>query len=353
MYSTNNHRKRLTIRLVVLIMLTLIIVLTASAHVPIRSSGNESLATATLIPDLTKSRVVYAALHEGGDTQYYKFEAAKGQPIHLTLFTSTSMEDAHFTPGIILIGPGVPNHGFVPPNVEIQPVAGVMAVNGMRAKQATYEAFAPSSFVTLADISLLAPANGMYYVAIQDAAYGGHYGLAIGDRESFTVVEWILNPIAVLSVYTWERQSLLVVLWPALAILVVGLILLIRRQRRGLRLDTIGFMVAVSGFLYLGTGATIASQMILSINRSHVDTFVIFTLVFTILSIILGLLAIRIAVRNIGYWTFRSRFYLFLLGVGAFATWAGFLIGPILAISAAFIPSKTHEKHRMKHGDDA
>ena len=124
MYSTNNHKKRLTIRLVVLIMLTLIIVLTASAHVPIRSSGNESLATATLIPDPTKSRVVYAALHEGGETQYYKFEASKGQPIHLKLFTSTSMEDAHFTPGIIIMGPSLPNHGFVPPNVEIHPVAG-------------------------------------------------------------------------------------------------------------------------------------------------------------------------------------------------------------------------------------
>jgi drug/metabolite transporter (DMT)-like permease len=146
---------------------------------------------------------------------------------------------------------------------------------------------------------------------------------------------------------------MLVVLWRALAIFVLGLILLIRRQLGGHSLDTIGFIVAVAGLLYLGTGATFASQMLLSINRSHVDTFVIFTLVFTILPIILGLLAIRIAVRNIGYWTFRSRFYLILLGVGAFATLAGFLIGPILAISAAFIPSKTHEKHRMKHVDDA
>jgi len=332
--------KRLTIGLVVLIM-ALAIVPTASAHAPIGAGSNESLATATLIPDPTKSWAVYADLHQGGEAQYYKFDAARGQRIHLTLYTSTSAEDASFAPGVILMGPGIPNRGSVPNYVEISPGAGVMAVNGARAPQATYEAFAPSSFVQLADISLNAPANGTYYVAVQDANRGGHYGVAIGDRESFTISEWLLNPVSLLSVYVWERQSLPVVLAPALAILVLGLALLIRRHRGGLRLDIKGWMAAVAGLLFLGTGATVFCQMILSISRSLADASLIVTLIFAILPIVLGLLTIRLAVRSSGYWTVRSRLYLVVLGVGALVIWTGYLIGPVLAIGAAVVPSRS------------
>lgn len=344
MYSRTKRKKRLTIGLVFLLIATLTIAVQTSAHVPIISSGNASLATATLIPDPTKSWVVYAALHGGGEARYYKFEASRGQLIHLTLLTTTSIEDAHFTPRLYLMGPSIPNHGFVPGNVDTPPLGGVIAVERTRAEQATYEAFAPGSFIVLADISLSAPANGTYYVAVQDAD-GGHYGLAIGDRESFTISEWILTPVNVLSVYSWEWQSPFVFIGPALAIFVLGFTLLIRRQH-GRRLDTIGFIIAFAGVLCVGTGANVGTQMILSINRSHLDTFVIITLIFTIFPIILGLLAIRIALSNTGNWTLRSRCKLILLGVGAFAIWAGFFIGPILAITAAFIPSRKFPGHQ-------
>lgn len=332
--------KRPTVSLVVLLILALRIVPTASAHTPIQPGSNESLATATLVPDPTKSWAIYANLREGGEAQYYTFDIIRGQRIHLTLFTTTSAEDAHFTPGVLLMGPGVPNQGFVPNYVEVPPGAGVMAVSGTRAPQATYEAFSPSSFVHLADISLDAPADGTYYVAVQSADRGGHYGVAIGDRESFTISEWLLIPFSVLSVYAWERQSLPVVLGPALAVVCLGLVLLIRRHRKGRRLDVIGWMAALAGLLFLGTGATVVSQMILSISRSPVDAFVIFTLILAVLPTILGLLAVRLAVRKSGHWTLWSRLCLVLLGGGALATWAGLLIGPVLAIAAAVLPSE-------------
>jgi hypothetical protein len=111
---------RFAIRLVVLI-LALVIVPTASAHAPLGSGGNESLATATLVPDPVKSWALYADLHEGGEAQYYKFDITQGQRIHLTLFTTASVEDASFTPGVILMGPGVSNRGSVPNYVETPP----------------------------------------------------------------------------------------------------------------------------------------------------------------------------------------------------------------------------------------
>lgn len=331
--------KRLALGLVIL-MMALLIVPTASAHAPLGSGSNESLATATMVPDPTKSWAVYADLHEGGEAQYYKLDMTQGQRIHVSLLTTTSPEDATFTPGVILMGPGIPDQGFVPSYVETPAGAGLMAVNGTRAAHATYEAFAPSSFVQLADVSLDAPANGTYYVAVQDANRGGHYGLAIGDRESFTASEWLLSPFSLLSVYEWERQSLALVLLPAVATGAIGLLLLVRRHRAGKPLDMIGWTGALAGLLFLGTGATVVSQMLLSISRSSVDPFVIVTLIFAALPIVLGLSTLRLVLRHSGHWTLRSRAYLMVLGGGALAAWAGFVIGPILAIVAAVLPSR-------------
>lgn len=324
----------------VLLLMAVLVVPTVTAHAPLGPGSNESLATATRVPDPTKSWAIYADLHEGGEAQYYVFDVAQGQHIHVSLLTTTAAEDANFTPGVLLMGPGLGDQGFVPSFVEIPAGANILALNGTRPPQATYEAFAPSAFVQLADISLDAPANGTYYVAVQDAARGGHYGLAIGDRESFTLSEWLLTPFSLLSVYEWERQSLPLVLLPAVATAALGLFLLVRRHRAGKSLDRIGWMGSVAGLLFLGTGGTVLSQMLLSMSRSAVDAFAIVTLVFAVLPIVLGLGTLRVVLRHSGHWTPRSRIYLIALGGGALVAWAGFVVGPILAIMAAVVPSR-------------
>ncbi len=324
-----------------LLVTTVLVLPAASAHAPLGSGSNESLATATRVPDPTKSWAIYADLHEGGEAQYYMFDMVRGERIHVSLLTTTAAEDGNFTPGIVLMGPGLGSQGFVPPYVETPPGAGLLAVNGTRSAQATYEAFAPSSYVQLADVALDAPANGTYYVAVHDPVRGGHYGLAIGDRESFTLTEWLLTPLSLLSVYTWERQSLAVVLLPAMATAAAGLVLLVRRHRAGKPLDVAGWTAAVAGLLFLGTGATVLSQMLLSISRSSLDAFAIVTLTFAIIPVLLGLLTLRLVLRDSGRWSRRSRVYLAILGGGALFAWAGLVVGPVLALAAAVLPLKS------------
>ena len=313
----------------------------ATAHAPLGSGSNESLATATRIPAPTQSWAIYADLHGGGEAQYYVIDKSRGERIHASLLTTTAPEEANFTPGLVLMGPGLGSRGFVPAFVEVPAGAAVISVNGSRAPHATYEAFAPSSYVQLTDIVLDAPTNGTYYVAVQDAARGGPYGLALGDRESFTLSEWLLMPFSLLSVYTWEGQTLPIVLLPAMATLATGLGLLVRRHRAGKPRDAAGWTGAVAGLLFLGTGATVLSQMILSIAQSSLDALAIVTLVFAMIPILLGTLMLRLVLRNRGRPAVRNRVYLSILGVSALFAWAGFVVGPVLAIAAAALPAKT------------
>ena len=82
-----------------------IIVSETLAHAPLGPGDNESLETATEIIDPTKSWAIYAKLHEGGEAQYYRFNATAGQRIHIMLYKSTRPEDTDFLPGFVLMGP--------------------------------------------------------------------------------------------------------------------------------------------------------------------------------------------------------------------------------------------------------
>ena len=57
----------------------------------------------------------------------------------------------------------------------------------------TFEPFSPGTFTGLADTTLENPTPGKYYLVVfeqSDTPKGGNYGLAIGDRETYTIDEW-------------------------------------------------------------------------------------------------------------------------------------------------------------------
>jgi len=68
------------------------------AHVPFGPGDNESLTTATVIPDPAKSWAIYGDLYEGGEAQYYRFDITENQRIYISLFTSTNPEESGFVP---------------------------------------------------------------------------------------------------------------------------------------------------------------------------------------------------------------------------------------------------------------
>ena len=326
----------------VMLILTLALAPAASAHVPIGAGGNESLATARPISDPLKSWAIYGDLLGGGQSQYYTFQIAQGQAIHLSLLTTTDPADAAFAPQAVLLGPGLPSQGQLPGGVQAPAGAGWVVINSARPAHATYEAFGPGSYVQLAELTLPAPASGAYYVAVQAAERGGHYGLALGDNESFTPAEWLSNPFSMFTVFAWERQNLALALLPAALVLVVGLGLLARRASapaKRQRLDLAGWLAALAGLLFLGSGATVLSQMLLAVSHAPVDGELIITLIFAGLPIALGALALWLALGQ-GQRRARTRVLLMLLAGGGLLFWAGYWLGPALALAAALAPGR-------------
>ncbi len=326
--------------LAVLMTAVVLVPAVASAHSPMGSGDNESLATATVVPEPTKSWAIYADLHEGGEAQYYRFDLLAGQRIYVQLFTSTAPEDADFTPSMALMGPGIGMNETAPAYVEVPQGAGKIVLAGVRPAQATYEAFAPSSFAQVALVSMDAPANGTFVVAVFDEARGGPYGLAIGSRESFTASEWVLMPFSLLNVYTWERQDLAVVLAPAIAIMAAGIGLLAWRHRKGVHMAPPAWAGAIAGLSFLASGGVVLGQMLLSMSRAPAGADAIITAIFVLLPTVLGLVTLRTALRRGREWTLRSRATLVVLGALALVLWAGWIAGPIVAIAAAGLPAK-------------
>jgi len=332
---------RLLIGLVLVLAATLVIASVASAHTPIRSGSNGTLAGATVISDSRKSWAVYAELPHARSAQYYRFYATKGEQVPISLFASPAEQGTGFAPSFAITGPGVPNQGTVPSYIEAPPGTRRMLFQGAAAARGTYEPFAPSVFFSIANTDLTVPADGTYYVSVFDDQRGGRYGIAIGKAETSTLYEWITMPLALSRIYRWEGQSIAMVFLPAFLVLVVGVGLMIRRQRRGRALDLPGWLGAIAGLLFVGSSVTVATQMVFSLMRSVPDASVIVTLVLLTLPLVVGVLTLRLVTGRSERWTPLSRALLAVLGVVALAVWAGWIVAPALAVVAAFVPARS------------
>lgn len=328
-----------TLGIIVMLIVVALVLPEALAHAPLGVGENDSLATATIIPDPAKSWAIYSELHEGGEAQYYQFSIAEGHRIYVSLFASPESMDKGFMPVLVLMGPKIENQGVVPPYVEVPPRYGVMVVEGRLPTSATYEAFSPSSFYELAEVDLSAPTSGTYYVTVYEQHQGGRYGLALGYIESFTLNEWIFVPMSLLSIYQWSGQSILFILAPAVIVLVIGLGLF-ACQRRKMSNPLFSSIGTLAGLLFIGTGVTILSQMYIALTRAPLGSEIGITLLFASIPVLLGIGVTKLVLKAEKKIGFQKRVYLFCLGLLALFIWAGFVVGPFLVIVLSVVPNR-------------
>jgi hypothetical protein len=321
------------------------------AHAPLGTQDNESIDSATVIPDPTKSWALYAALNSDGDPQYYTFNISTGQTIRVLMYKSLRPEDANFNPTLVLMGQNVNSTGDIPPKITVPTRYNAQLIHPT-APQPSYEPFSPGILAYVTDLTIDNATAGQYYLVVYEASSnptGGHYGLAIGNRETYTIDEWVLIPFNLISIYQWEGESLALILAPMIITIIIGIILVAWRQRKQHDLaNPMAWLGSIAGFTFLGTAASTLYQLAFCATQVSVGLEVIVTLVFAIVPLIIGVLTLRLALKNSHVSSIRKRIYFAILGIAALFSWAGLIVGPILAFAAALMPTKLKSSPRQR-----
>lgn len=315
----------------------------ASGHSPLISGDNSNLYEAMFIPDPTKSWAIYGELHEGIKAHYYRFEIEKDQRIHISLMKPVNLENREFIPWFVLSGPGLISEGNVPDYVERPAGTNAVVVAGEEPAEATYEPFSASSYYKLAELDITAPESGSYYIAVYEPKRSGHYSLALGEREVYSLSEWIFIPISLISIYQWEGQNLIVIFLPIAATLAIGMGFMFRWKKNWIPSSLFEWTGILSGLLFLGTGFMYIFQMVLALSHTRLASEIVITIILALLSILLGIVVFRAIMKNRKEVDIRKRVYLAILGIIALFVWSGFLLGPVLAVLASLMPDRKQE----------
>lgn len=343
------RRTRLITCLAVLILILVIVpASSAFAHSPIFPEENHDPAHAYQIDNPTKSWAVYTTLDHTDKGDYYKFMMSRGDKIEITLMTSESPSVSGFLPSFALMIPGSSEKNSVPSYIEVPAGYGTMVVNGTDPGRAWYEPFSPGWLYDLADLTINATQDGIYYIVVYDNAQKtGNYALPVGYVESYTPTEFILIPYNVHTVYRWEGQNLFVTYLPLILVLAIGGIVVYWRSRQGkVPKGASKWLAAFAGLAFLGTTIGTIYQMCLALGETGYTTGMFITLIFIVIGIVLGVLILMYALREKPTLTVRRRVSLVAIGLLALVCWAGLYIGTILAIIAAAVPSRPGLKNR-------
>lgn len=325
-----------------LILIITLLVLPACAHAPLSTGENGDLSMATVISPPEKSYVVYGHIHEPGEAAYYRFDLAAGQTLNTALLVNRKDSPV---PDLILMGPGVPSSGTPPPTLQVPAGSGVLVIPGRMPEQAMYEPFSPAALFPVASYTQKAADSGTFYAVVYTAEGEQDYSFAPGFREEFTASEWLFVPVSVIGIHAWEGQSPVIVLAPCIALVLLGIALLLRRQKRaGTSRSLFSWLAITAGLLYLGGACVTFTQMVRALGITGWDPSAILTLIFIGVPVGLGIVALRTGFRSGQPVPAQERVVLAVVGVLGLAFWGGLIIGPVIAIVAAIVPAGTKKR---------
>jgi hypothetical protein len=319
-----------------ILIVVLCTTLPVNAHVPVDAEGNYDISTAFSVEKPIKSYVIYGNLHKAGEVAYYQLMMNPGEHLALSLMTPGYNASV---PEMVVMSPGTAYsyEGLLKP-INIPKGYGAKSIVGETPQSAEYEPFGPSAVFEVASYTKEITVPGRYYLAVVSPADETPYSIAVGYVEEFTLSEWVLVPVNMISTHIWEGQSILVILTPFLAVEIFGFIVISRREKRkGSHLTYSCWLATFAGLCYLGGAAVTLVQMVRAITVTGTSPSVVLTLAFAIIPIALGIWALRIG-RTSSRQTMRDRAWLVLIAVLGLVFWAGLIIGPVLAIGAAVLP---------------
>jgi hypothetical protein len=286
----------------------------------------------------TKSYAIYGHLHDTGDAGYYKFSLNTGDRLTLSLMTPGFGAPV---PDMIVMSPG-PSGNIEGLSLPVTVPSGYNAevIKGQKPVDAEYEPFSPAAIFNVASYAKNITRPGTYYVAVISPADETRYSIAVGYLEEFSLFEWVLVPVNVINTHIWEGQSIIAILAPFFAIIILGLLLIARRERDNRIKKPLSFWLAtIAGLCYLGGASIVLVQMVRVLMVTGPSAGVILTLVFALIPLLLGVWALRTA-RSPSPQSKKERFSLGIIGLLGLLFWAGLIIGPVIAIIGALVPER-------------
>jgi len=334
---------------ILLASLVLAPVAAALAHSPVFPEENHGPSTAYEIDDPAKSWAIYTWLEHEGIADYYKFTVSEGEKIQISLIVPDSPAHSGFLPAFTLVGPSLTQHDSVPDYIEVPKGYGTIVVYGTDLGKAVYEPFTPGWFYELGTLTTSAPSDGTYYIAVfnpelhENEHNHAHevysYAIIVGYVEEFTPLELILISYRMHEIYVWEGQNQLVIFLPMLLVVIIGGVIAYRRSKQGQHPKGISkWLATFGGLFFLGTAAGTIYQILFAFTRTGITVEAFITLAIVIVSIILGLLSLRYALRSKPKLTIWRRVGLIVTALVALFAWSGLYLGPSLLIAAALVP---------------
>jgi len=323
-------------RLVVVVVLSALLATPALAHVPDFTAENTSPATAHEVDPPTKSWAIYDEL-AAGQVKYYELRLAAGERLELALFTPGG---GPFEPSMAVMSPALASSDAVPDRVAVPEGYGVVAVDGEKAAEPTFEPNTPAANYDVAAFGRSVEEGGRYVVAVYEPdGRAGKVGVVAGDRESFTVEQYVTVAFDLYRIYRWEGDGPLVVFGPSLLVLTAGLVA-VRRRLDAFDAGPARWALAVAGLGCVATAANVLVQTGLALAATGVTVAVVVPLIFVLLPATLGGAAAVRATDPAFAMERRDRAFLAVAGLLSLGTWAGFVVAPAALLAGAAAPRR-------------
>ncbi|QLH75065.1 MAG: hypothetical protein HPY73_06170 [Methanomassiliicoccales archaeon] len=317
--------------------------LPATGHSPAFPSSNTSIETAWEVHDPSKSWAIYTTLPEG-KAHYYKMDLQKGDRILINLIIPVKEHERGFLPVMTLIGPGLTAGQALPSLIEVPDGLGHVYVPSDHDGDPEFEPFSPGTYVKVSSLDMDAPEGGTYYVAVWEhpssPGKGGNYAFPVGFKESFTFEEIVLIPFSLLKVYVWEGQEQSLTMLPMVVMLILGFfVFLWKRYELIPRMRMLHYSAYFAGLLIAGSGLVTTVQLIRSVMEVPIDGMVLVTLSIIFVQIGIGVYLVRSGYTG-KKMTTAARAVMFLMGIVALLAWAGYIIGPAMAMIGSLLPAE-------------
>lgn len=327
------------------ILIVLSLASCAAAHAPQIIGADEGIQNAVHIDDPLKSWALYGTFPNAGSVAYYQFTLETGDRLWFSVFTPDILT---VSPEAILIGPGIESSGEIPAGVAALENEGYLIIPGHAPNLPEYEPFTPAANYQWLQYEYIAEEPGTYFIAMVNNGTGpGNYGLAIGYREEFTPLEWVMIPLSIANIRIWEGNSPAFVIGFPLLIVIFGLVYLFRAKKEPAPITSETLAGSSGGLLYIAGSLFMLIQALMALGKTGFEASFWVTAIFILIPLILGCLVLSYYLRpqkKPGKYRWLK---LLILGILGLVFWAGYVIGPVLVICAglaALFDAKSREK---------